>query len=386
MKSLNITPCGRTKSLLIALHALNNDSTAAVSMVMGERDSDVTPYMFSNAIVACGDDWRLALTVLKRAGTLNKADEAVFTAAARCCVWGGEYVKGFKIIDAMLKRGLPFNKYSFSFVVNTCLLHQINGNDGISYLTKYLTMVKEDYPYLLTNAVCQKVMKDLVLCRQASLAATFHLNVFAHNTCKSDTLGLLLRDLQIISEELHNDKIKIILDNNNNNNNNNNLENNNKKKISQNFIKKEKIDQSYDIEIIFDSKNYENNKIENIVTMNNKNNKQNNDSNIKIDAENEANDIGEIGEEEVENELEKEEVEEVVIDSARERELEIENKIKVMAERGLALIALYCSTTTPNVRSVSTDDRTYGTDRTLSRRHLLRISHFNRYDKQTNKQ
>ena len=87
MKSLNIVPCGRTKSLLIALYAANNNSKAAVDMVTQEGDSDVTPYMLSNAIVACGDDWRAALGLLKRASGLNKADEAVYTATARCvCV------------------------------------------------------------------------------------------------------------------------------------------------------------------------------------------------------------------------------------------------------------------------------------------------------------
>jgi hypothetical protein len=83
MRSLNIAPCGRTKSLLIALYASNNASRAAVEMVTQEGDDDVTPYMMSNAIVACGGDWRVALGLLRRASGLNKADEAVFTATAR---------------------------------------------------------------------------------------------------------------------------------------------------------------------------------------------------------------------------------------------------------------------------------------------------------------
>ena len=80
-----------------------------------------------------------------------------------------------------------------------------------------------------------------------------------------------------------------------------------------------------------------------------------------------------------ENEM-KDAVKKAMLASIREREREIESEIKLMAERGLSLIALYCSTSTPSVRAVSTnsDERTYSDDRTLSRRHLLRISHFNR--------
>ena len=63
---------------------------------------------------------------------LNKADEAVFTATAKCCAKNKKYLKSFRIIDAMMLQGLEFNKYSFSFIINACLEYQLQGEkDGI---------------------------------------------------------------------------------------------------------------------------------------------------------------------------------------------------------------------------------------------------------------
>jgi hypothetical protein len=203
MKSVGIDPCGHTKSLLIRYHTSNKNYNEAINLVKDEPNDTVTPYMFSSAVTACGIDWQEALALLQRANTLNKADEAVFTATAQCCARSNNYIKAFRVIDAMLLRGLPFNKFSFSFTINACLEYQMKGNDALHYLDRYLSIASDRYPVLLTNAVCQKVVRDLLLCKKPVFAGFLHLGPLAHTTCKSDTLGVLLKELQQESEELH---------------------------------------------------------------------------------------------------------------------------------------------------------------------------------------
>ena len=340
MKSVGIDPCGHTKSLLIKFHTLNKDFTEAINLVNEESDYTVTRYMFSSAIAACGTDWQQALALLQRSNALNKADEAVFTATAQCCARNNQYDKAFRVIDAMLLRGLPFNKYSFSFAINACLEYQIKGNDALNYLDRYLSIASDRYPVLLTNAVCQKVVRDLLLCRKPVAAAIFHLGPLAHTTCKSDTLGVLLKDLQLASEELH---IQNIYAKQIKNENNIIIKNKMKNEYYQKYknIHEDKNENENENENDNRSITDENN--ENIITMKEKKAVEVENKRIVKEKKGEAIEIGEKGNEN-ENELELEELEE---EKRRNKEM------KDLAQRGLALIALYCSTNT--VRSQSAE-------------------------------
>ena len=130
MRTLNISLSSHTKSLLIALYSSNNDYKAAMELVNPDSDEYISSYMFSSAIAACGTNWQFALELLQRACNLNKADEAVFTATAKCCAKNKKYLKSFRIFDAMLSRKLEMNKYSFSFIINACLEYEIQGEAG----------------------------------------------------------------------------------------------------------------------------------------------------------------------------------------------------------------------------------------------------------------
>ena len=64
MEIAKVPPDFVTKSLLIMLHKKNKDVGAAIGIVDAEPDDTVTPHMFSNAIAACGSDWRTAIRQL----------------------------------------------------------------------------------------------------------------------------------------------------------------------------------------------------------------------------------------------------------------------------------------------------------------------------------
>ena len=346
MKSVGIDPCGHTKSLLIRYHTLNKNYNEAINLVKDEPNDTVTPYMFSSAVTACGIDWQEALALLQRANTLNKADEAVFTATAQCCARSNNYIKAFRVIDAMLLRGLPFNKFSFSFTINACLEYQMKGSDALHYLDRYLSIASDRYPVLLTNAVCQKVVRDLLLCKKPVFAGSLHLGPLAHTTCKSDTLGVLLKELQQESEELHIQDIHAKQVKNNNlviNENKMKNENENDKgsvmsvsEHSNSILKNipqehSAIDTSGEVE-----------KIEVINSGNDNGEKINGVKELKKEEEEEEEEEEEGGGEEEEGEEE---------DSEKELEERRNKEMKGLAETGLALVALYCSTNT--VRSHS---------------------------------
>ena len=431
MKTLNIAPSSHTKSLLISLYSSYGNHEAALSFINSESDETVTPYMFSSAVSACGSNWQFALELLQRACVLNKADEAVFTATAKCCAKNKKYLKSFRIIDAMILKGLEFNKYSFSFIINACLEYQlqgerdfiegetergklaeqqliqdINGNrrgkdneeqskkgsgneekgsekriapDGIYFLEKYLTIAQERTPYLLTSSVCQKIIKDLVTAKMPSAAATFHLTFLSKMTCKSETLGQLLSDLQEESEKLNiqneNEKIRIEIDRNRKNENENRVVSvSGIEYESQNIVKKfSEIDNSRNTEIK-DNNDYE---LENLFTDEQKEDETTelihyDSTKQNLDNGNDDDNIRK------ENEEENEKENGIFLNKKEE-------DMRALAERGLALVALYCSTgsssdtrTSTYTSDSSSTSSSYSLPLSLPRRHLLRISHFNR--------
>jgi pentatricopeptide repeat protein len=76
---------------------------------------------------------------------------------------------------------------------------RVSQNDREALLQHYLQLAFEKYPYLLTNAVCQRIMKELTTSNQPSLAAAIHLGPLAHTTCKAETLSALLTKMQELS-------------------------------------------------------------------------------------------------------------------------------------------------------------------------------------------
>lgn len=228
METFNITLDSYTNIQLIKLYSKNNDHKLLNDLMTSEVNKKyVTNYMFSEAIKSCNNDnnynntgnnstnnythnnqninidntnndnernngndnnnkhdnsdtnnnnndYKNAIKLLQKACQLNKADEAVFTITAKICYQQKQYIKSFKIIDAMILRGLPLNKYSFSFLLNSCLEYQINGGNALNYIEKYINLAYHNYPTLITNSVCQKVMRDLLLANQPYFAATLH--------------------------------------------------------------------------------------------------------------------------------------------------------------------------------------------------------------------
>lgn len=120
MDNLHLQRTDVTQSLLMRLHAANNADQMSMDLITSEPDSTATAYMFANAISFCRDI-KSSLKLLQRANRLKVADEAVFVAAAKSCAQFREYDKAIQIIDSMIQKGLPFNKYSLSFVLRITL-------------------------------------------------------------------------------------------------------------------------------------------------------------------------------------------------------------------------------------------------------------------------
>eukprot|EP01041_Mallomonas_annulata_P003691 gene3691-7347_t len=187
----------RTKALLIRFYGLNDDIPAAIAIVDDEPDETVTPHMFSNAITAC-KDIHIALRLLKRASDLQYADEAVYISAAKCCNDIGQYLLAQRIIDTMLAKGHGINKYTLSFLIS---MTSAQGKDGILPLVKYLNIASKNNlnnntAEIITNAICQKVLRIFCINDYFVEALQLHLTVFQNNTCSSDILTTIFTSLQ----------------------------------------------------------------------------------------------------------------------------------------------------------------------------------------------
>jgi pentatricopeptide repeat protein len=195
METFDIKKDEYSKSTLLQHFKNNLNSNEIVSIMNEENDEFMTPYIFTNAITGC-DSWQHSLKLLQRAVSLNKADAAVYTAAAQSCVSQGEFDAGFRVIELMLSNGINLNKKSLSFLLSSCLSPNLDPEICSKKLKKYIDLVSDKYPNLITNEVCQKLMKGLSFRGLSSLACSFHLGPLAHTTCKSETLSILLTEMQ----------------------------------------------------------------------------------------------------------------------------------------------------------------------------------------------
>lgn len=246
MESKNISTCHRTKALIIRIFGESNDINAALRIIDNEPDVSVTNYMFSNAISVCQHYPDVALRLLQRAIRLDSADEAVYTSAAQILVSNKMYLKALKIIDYMIfTKNFSFNKYSLSVSISLCLKYHAFLNNKLDsssvsydekdigaysitsskrlsspsssadfrlktelsrykdsgltdYLDKYIKSVQSHQPHLLSDALCQKLMKGLCGLghEESSYALTLHLTIFHEYTCKPEVLSLMLDNIQ----------------------------------------------------------------------------------------------------------------------------------------------------------------------------------------------
>ena len=102
---------GLLKEALFARLGNHEFAEKLLSTRGGISSGDVTPYMVVSAMMACRDT-SAVVALLEKAIGANKADAAVLSAAAKRCSGLGEPMKGLKIIDVMVKLGIPFNKFS----------------------------------------------------------------------------------------------------------------------------------------------------------------------------------------------------------------------------------------------------------------------------------
>lgn len=192
METFDIKKDDYSTSTLLQYSKKNNEM---FSIIDEENDRMITPYIVANAI-ATSNNWQYALKLLQRAVSLNKADAAVYTAAAQSCVSQGEFDAGFRVIELMLSNNIHLNKKSFSFLLSSCLSPDLDSEICSKKLKKYIDLISVKYPKLITNEVCQTLVKGLSFRGLSSLACSLHLGPLAHTTCKSEALSMLLSEMQ----------------------------------------------------------------------------------------------------------------------------------------------------------------------------------------------
>ena len=209
MESAGILPDEFSYALMVQALALDGHVTEALALMGSAPDEALGPHAFSVMIHALnGQDWKEAIKLLQRAAKAGRADQDVFTAAAKECLLGGEISKAFSISENMLGRGFAVNKFTLSFLISMCLdghTTTITSTSGPRHrgeqLETYLLHVAETVPQLITSAVCQRVVSHLAVSGNWETAVRLHLTVFRDHTCKTETLSKLFLQMQKSAEK-----------------------------------------------------------------------------------------------------------------------------------------------------------------------------------------
>lgn len=190
-------PTAYTKVLMLQLYAISRRYERGVSLMNEVVPQDLSAHLFSTYILQyCHSNFSEGIYQFKRAISNGCADDVVFTSTAQLCLHHREFHVAIKIFDFMLyKYRIPWNKFSLSVMLNVCLTtHK-------PYLVSKLCMYLEELAdssqrNLISNAICQKVMKELVRHGELLPAMSLQLGPLSNVTCKSEVLDELLGRFQ----------------------------------------------------------------------------------------------------------------------------------------------------------------------------------------------
>lgn len=201
-----------TTSLLMQLYRAMGNSSIASRILAEVSDSQVTPYVFCNAIGSC-KSVEEATVIFQRAKTLRKVDHAVYTAFAKVLAQNGLFDEAFAYVNEMIAEGYGLNSISMSFIVSVCIGdYDVDSTMGVVKLLGYLEIASQRYPEIFTFGLCQTVVQRLLARREPELACQLHLRYFSDLSCKSETLLDLLVQLQSAAEDLSTLTMKSMLE------------------------------------------------------------------------------------------------------------------------------------------------------------------------------
>ena len=245
----------QTRSLLLGLSCRRAASSGVAPSLQPEDllepnaqlEQDLSPFVFAKAIQACNAnaDKYLAMQLLDRAVELNKADDAVFVAAAKVSYahsyeslsynqdvgagaeegeevtavfrteGGSKYTpatfiekesnpvhhfeSAIAVMDRMVAINISMTSYSLSYVLNLAFAAYRSGHmsHALDAVLRYLDLCSRQHPELFTGAVCQKVLKELIPVGQAPLAAALHVEIFHRHYGSSFVVDNLFQDCGI---------------------------------------------------------------------------------------------------------------------------------------------------------------------------------------------
>jgi hypothetical protein len=203
-KNMSMNP--RMNTLLIQLYDKRQDFASIIDLIDRQQDSQLSNYMFSNAISAIASDpsTRHADTIIRwlhRAIMLYQADQAVYTTAILAMQRYQEYARAASILAQMRRNNIPWNKYSVSAAITT-YLSWINSTvaDSRSQVLQRLEVVLTDITAcdasLLTDSAANKIIGQLCEIHESNTACELHLGPLSHTSCNQAVLTSLLNDMQ----------------------------------------------------------------------------------------------------------------------------------------------------------------------------------------------
>lgn len=200
MRNHNVQFDSVSNALLLQLYASTDRSEAVFAFVDGQTDETLTAHMLAIALPLCETVARVE-QLYHRAKRTNKADDVVFVVASKALLLLGDSRRALAVMEDMLASSVRQNKYIVSHVLSLCLGELTSSS--AAYVKRYLKLCYEQYPQLITDAVCQKSMTELMRVDTEDalqLACQLHGKYMRGKSCKSEVLDGLFTQLQRAGE------------------------------------------------------------------------------------------------------------------------------------------------------------------------------------------
>eukprot|EP01039_Chlorochromonas_danica_P002614 gene2614-2857_t len=188
MHEAGLSPCDNTRRLLVRLAEARNSSALSAKLVLSSHE-ELSPHTFAVAIRASQDPDR-AMRLLSKAEQSRRVDQVVYVATAQVLSQHGRYLEALSLLNQLEAHNYQLHPYTISFMIRLYFesYQQFRSSElGLRQLVHLLNRLHRSDGDLLTAAVAQKIVKELVDLREVSLVCRLYAT-YLHSTTISRPL------------------------------------------------------------------------------------------------------------------------------------------------------------------------------------------------------
>lgn len=194
MHEAGLSPCDNTRRLLVQIAEARNSSALSAKLVLSSHE-ELSPHTFAVAIRASQDPDR-AMRLLSKAEQAKRVDQVVYVATAQVLSQHGRYLDALSLLDQLEAHNYQLHPYTISFMIRLYFesYQQFRSSEtGLRQLVHLLNRLH--CSDLLTAAVAQKIVKELVDLREVSLVCRLYATYFHATTISRPLFRKIFKQL-----------------------------------------------------------------------------------------------------------------------------------------------------------------------------------------------